>query len=112
MLEISNKMSTIKSDILVLGAGVAGLTTAIKLAKALPERKIIVATKANKEESNTKYAQGGIAAVWDEDDTFESHIQDTLKAGDFENNEEVVKIVVENAPERLNELIKWEPILI
>ena len=100
-------MSIIKSDILILGAGVAGLTTAIKIAKALPERKIIVATKANKEESNTKYAQGGIAAVWDEEDTFESHIQDTLKAGDFENDEEVVKIVVENAPERLNELIQW-----
>lgn len=89
-------MSIIKSDILILGSGVAGLTTAIKLAKALPERKIIVATKANKEESNTKYAQGGIAAVWDAADTFESHIQDTLKAGDFENDKEVVKIVVEN----------------
>ncbi len=100
-------MSVIQSDILILGSGVAGLSTAIKLAKALPNKSIIVATKNNKEESNTKYAQGGIAAVWNEDDSFESHIQDTLKAGDYENDLEVVKMVVENAPERLNELIQW-----
>lgn len=100
-------MAIIQSDILILGSGVAGLSTAIKLAKALPNKKIIVATKSNKEESNTKYAQGGIAAVWDANDTFESHIQDTLKAGDYENDEDVVRMVVENAPNRLNELISW-----
>lgn len=100
-------MSIIKTDILILGSGVAGLSTAIKLAKALPDKKIIVATKDKKEESNTKYAQGGIAAVWDEEDTFESHIEDTLKAGDYENDLETVKLVVENAPVRLHELIQW-----
>ena len=100
-------MSIIQSDILILGSGVAGLSTAIKLAKALPNKKIIVATKNNKEESNTKYAQGGIAAVWDEKDSFESHIQDTLRAGDYLNDIEVVKMVVENAPIRLKELIEW-----
>lgn len=100
-------MSIIKTDILILGSGVAGLSTAIKLAKALPSKKIIVATKSLKEESNTKYAQGGIAAVWDKEDSFASHIEDTLKAGDFENEETIVKLVVENAPERLNELIQW-----
>lgn len=100
-------MAIIPSDILILGSGVAGLSTAIKLARELPEKKIIVATKSRKEESNTKYAQGGIAAVWDKDDSFESHIQDTLKAGDYENDVEVVKMVVENAPARLNELIAW-----
>src|SRR5574343_1294707 len=99
-------MSIIQSDILILGSGVAGLSTAIKLAKALPNKKIIVATKNNKEESNTKYAQGGIAAVWDEKDSFESHIQDTLRAGDYLNDIEVVKMVVENAPIRLKELIE------
>lgn len=98
---------TIHSDILILGSGVAGLSTAIKLAKAMPHKKIIVATKDNKEESNTKYAQGGIAVVWDKLDSFESHIADTLRAGDHENNESVVKMVIENAPERIQELISW-----
>lgn len=97
----------IHADILILGSGAAGLTTAIKLAKALPDNKIIVATKARKEESNTKYAQGGVAVVWDPVDTFESHIKDTLQAGDFENDEAVVKMVIEDAPGRLQELINW-----
>ena len=98
---------TVHSDILILGSGVAGLSTAIKLAKAMPDKKIIVATKDNKEESNTKYAQGGIAVVWNKLDSFESHIADTLRAGDYENNEEVVRMVIENAPERIRELISW-----
>jgi len=100
-------MSIIQSDILILGSGVAGLSTAIKLAKALPNKKIIVATKDRKEESNTKYAQGGIAVVWDKLDSFESHIADTIRAGDNENDETVVRMVVENAPKRLTELINW-----
>ena len=93
---------TINSDILILGSGVAGLTTAIMLAKALPNKKIIVATKDKKEESNTKYAQGGIAVVWDKLDSFESHIADTMRAGDYENQEDVVRMVVENAPQLIN----------
>lgn len=100
-------MSTIHSDILILGSGVAGLSTAIKLAKALPDKQIIVATKDRKEESNTKYAQGGIAVVWDKLDSFESHIADTIRAGDNENNPDIVRMVVENAPKRLEELIGW-----
>ncbi len=95
------------ADILILGSGVAGLSTAIKLAKALPEKKIIVATKDTKDESNTRYAQGGIAVVWDKLDSFESHIADTLRAGDYENDKEVVRMVIENAPERIRELISW-----
>lgn len=98
---------TIHTDILILGSGVAGLSTAIKLAKAMPDKKISVATKDNKEESNTKYAQGGIAVVWDKLDSFESHIADTLRAGDHENNEAVVRMVIENAPKRIQELISW-----
>lgn len=95
------------SDFLILGSGVAGLTTAIKLAKHYPDKKIIVATKDRKEESNTRYAQGGIAVVWDKLDSFDSHIKDTMRAGDYENEESVVKMVVEDAPERLQELISW-----
>ena len=95
-------MSIIQSDILILGSGVAGLSTAIKLAKALPNKKIIVATKNNKEESNTKYAQGGIAAVWDEKDSFESHIQDTLRAGDYLND---IEILLQPGREKINKIM-------
>ena len=72
-------MAVFRSDILVLGSGVAGLTVAIKTARALPGKKVIVATKAEESESNTKYAQGGIAAVWDQLDSFENHIDDTMR---------------------------------
>ena len=100
-------MSVFKADILVLGSGVAGLSIAIKSATALPQKKIIVATKADESESNTKYAQGGIAAVWDELDSFQDHIDDTMVAGDHLNNEEVVKMVVEEAPACMKQLIDW-----
>lgn len=100
-------MSKFKGDILVLGSGVAGLSIAIKSATALPDKKIIVATKANESESNTKYAQGGIAAVWDELDSFQDHIDDTMVAGDHLNNKAVVKMVVEEAPESMRQLIEW-----
>jgi len=100
-------MSVFKADILVLGSGVAGLSIAIKSATALPQKKIIVATKANESESNTKYAQGGIAAVWDKLDSFQNHIDDTMVAGDQLNNQAVVKMVVEQAPDCMKRLIDW-----
>jgi len=100
-------MSVFRSDILVLGSGVAGLTVAIKAAKALPDKQVIVATKAEESESNTKYAQGGIAAVWDQLDSFENHIQDTMVAGDQLSDRGVVKMVVEKAPECMRQLINW-----
>lgn len=100
-------MSIFKGDILVLGSGVAGLSIAIKSAAALPHKKVIVATKANESESNTKYAQGGIAAVWDKLDSFQDHIDDTMVAGDYLNTQAVVKMVVEEAPESMKQLIEW-----
>ena len=100
-------MSIFKADILVLGSGVAGLSIAIKTATALPEKKILVATKAHESESNTKYAQGGIAAVWDDLDSFEDHIKDTLIAGDYLSDHHIVKMVVEEAPECMRQLINW-----
>lgn len=100
-------MSILQSDILILGSGVAGLTVAIKLAKTLPHKKVFVVTKAEESESNTKYAQGGVAAVWDKLDSFQNHIDDTMVAGDFENDLEVVKMVVENAPKCMEQLILW-----
>lgn len=100
-------MSIFKTDILVLGSGVAGLSIAIKTAAALPEKTILVATKAHESESNTKYAQGGIAAVWDKLDSFEDHIKDTMVAGDYMSKPEVVKMVIEEAPDCMKQLISW-----
>ena len=98
----------IKSDVLVLGAGIGGLTFALKIAQSRPDLKITVLTKTNEEESNTRYAQGGVAAVWNlETDSYEKHIQDTLIAGDGLCNEEIVKIVVTEGPDRVREIIDW-----
>ena len=92
------------SDFLVLGSGIAGLTYALKVAQ---HGKVVIITKENPEESNTKYAQGGIAAVWNEGDNFEKHIKDTLECGGGLCNEKVVEIVVRESTERINELIEW-----
>ncbi|MGY6649970.1 L-aspartate oxidase [Wenyingzhuangia sp. IMCC45574] len=98
----------IQTDFLVIGSGIAGLSYALKVADNHKDASVILVTKAEKEESNTKYAQGGIATVVDTDaDSFEQHVQDTLIAGDGLCDEEVVRMVVEEAPERLNELIEW-----
>ncbi len=98
----------IKSDILVLGAGIAGLTFALKIAKRRPDLKVTVLTKTHDGESNTRYAQGGVAAVWNtETDSFEKHIQDTLIAGDGLCDEKIVEIVVTEGPERVQEIIDW-----
>ncbi len=100
-------MSVFKADTLILGSGVAGLTIAIKTARALPNKKVFVITKADESESNTKYAQGGIAAVWDKLDSFDDHINDTLIAGDYLSDPDIVKMVIENAPKCMKELIEW-----
>ena len=96
-----------KTDILIVGSGIAGLTCAIKIARSRPDLTVSIITKSIKEESNTRYAQGGIAAVWDEGDTLEKHIADTLDAGDGLCKEDVVRMIVEEGPERVRELISW-----
>ncbi len=100
-------MSIFNIDTLILGSGVAGLTIAIKAAKALPDKKIFVVTKAEASESNTKYAQGGIASVWNKLDSFKDHINDTMIAGDHLNDPEIVKTVIEEAPKCMRQLINW-----
>jgi len=73
----------IQTDFLVVGSGIAGLTYALKMAQRYPGKKVTVITKTRTDETNTKYAQGGIAGVWDnEKDSFDKHIEDTLIAGD------------------------------
>lgn len=97
-----------QTDFLVIGSGIAGLTYALKVAKKFPDKKIIIITKTNADETNTKYAQGGIAGVWDAaNDSFEKHIEDTLIAGDGLCNKTIVEIVVKEGPERIKEIIDY-----
>ena len=98
----------LKTDILVIGSGIAGLTYALKCAMQYPDRKITIITKANDDETNTKYAQGGIAVVTDFlQDSYDKHIQDTLVAGDGLCDKEIVDIVIRESTERVNEIIAW-----
>ena len=93
-----------KVDFLVIGSGIAGLTYALKVAQ---HGKVIVVTKTKEEESNTHYAQGGIAAVMYTPDTYQKHIQDTLTAGAGLCNENIVKITISESTKRIEELIDW-----
>jgi len=90
-------------DFLVIGSGVAGLTFALKVAEF---GCVAVITKEGVMDSNTSLAQGGIASVFDELDSFDLHIQDTLASGDGLCNREVVEKVVKNGPDRIRDLIQ------
>ncbi len=93
-----------KYDFLVVGSGLAGLSYALKVAK---HGSVVVVSKSEISETNTKYAQGGIAAVIDRVDSYNKHVEDTLVAGDSLCNRHVVEQVVAEAPERIQELIDW-----
>ncbi|RZL07964.1 MAG: L-aspartate oxidase [Pedobacter sp.] len=93
-----------KVDFLVIGSGIAGLSFALKAARY---GKVLIVTKSNEDESNTKYAQGGVAVVVDKDDSFEKHIDDTLIAGDGLCDKEIVEIVVKEGPQRIQEIIDY-----
>ncbi|MCE5194809.1 MAG: L-aspartate oxidase [Nitrospiraceae bacterium] len=91
-------------DHLIIGSGVAGLRAAIELASY---GNVLIVTKDMPTESSTEYAQGGIAVALSDEDEVGIHFEDTLKAGDGLCNEDAVKILVEEGPERINELISW-----
>src|SRR3546814_18130155 len=91
-------------DFLVIGSGIAGLSFALKAAS---HGKVMIITKSNEDESNTKYAQGGVAVVVDKSDSFEKHIADTLIAGDGLCDEKVVENVVREGPRRIQEIIDY-----
>ncbi len=96
-------MNNIKTDILVIGSGIAGLFFALK---ASSFAKVMIVTKKQRAESNTNYAQGGIAAVLDTvNDSYQAHIEDTLTAGNGLCNREIVEKVVKAGPARINELV-------
>jgi L-aspartate oxidase len=97
-----------QTDFLVIGSGIAGLTYALKVAQDCPDKKVMVLTKTQSDETNTKYAQGGIAGVMDFDkDSFSKHIDDTLIAGDGLCNRHTVEIVVKEGVDRIKEIIAW-----
>ena len=89
-------------DFLIIGSGIAGLTFALRTAD---HGSVAIITKEGVMDSNTSVAQGGIASVFDELDTFDLHIQDTLDSGDGLCNPDVVELVVKNAPERIQDLM-------
>ena len=90
-------------DYLVLGSGLAGLSFALKVA---PLGRVAIVTKKDRAESNTNYAQGGIASVTSKEDSFESHVRDTLTAGAGLCKKDVVRTIVEDGPARIAELIE------
>ncbi|MBI5599011.1 MAG: L-aspartate oxidase [Deltaproteobacteria bacterium] len=92
----------IKTDFLVIGSGIAGLTFALRAAAS---GTVAIATKRERRESATFYAQGGIASVLSKEDTFESHIKDTIEVGAGLSRPDVVEMVVKDGPERIRELM-------
>src|SRR5271170_4669069 len=90
-------------DFLVLGSGIAGLSFALKVA---PGSRVAIVTKKSRAESNTNYAQGGIAAVTSREDSFAIHVRDTLLSGAGLCHEAVVHTIVEEGPARIAELIE------
>ncbi len=100
----SKDLPSVKTDILIIGSGVAGLSAAIQAAKY---GKVTIITKDKLSENNTQKAQGGIAVALSENDSSEKHIEDTLRVGCGLCNEKTVRIVVEEGPVRIKELIQW-----
>src|SRR5262249_8893337 len=94
----------LSTDVLVIGGGIAGLRADLEVPPGLD---VLVVTKDKIQQSNSSYAQGGIAGVMSPEDRFENHIEDTLTAGAGLCDRDVVEIVVREAPNQINDLIKW-----
>lgn len=92
-------------DILVVGSGIAGLSFALKAAAR--GHSVAILTKKNKADSNTNFAQGGIAVVTAQTDDFDKHVRDTLVAGDGLCDETVVREIIRDGPDRVRELVDW-----
>ncbi|MEJ5251236.1 MAG: L-aspartate oxidase [Chthonomonadetes bacterium] len=96
-------MSVHRTDFVVIGSGIAGLTFALRVAE---QAEVVVITKKERSESNTNYAQGGIAGVMSPEDTFELHMQDTLNAGAGLCHEDAVRVLVQEGPRQIRRLIE------
>src|SRR5580765_281443 len=92
------------TDILVIGAGIAGLRAALEVP---PNLDVLVVTKDAIQQSNSAYAQGGIAGVLSPEDRFENHIEDTIQAGAGLCDRSIVEQVVRDAPEQIADLVRW-----
>src|SRR5437660_11013611 len=92
------------TDVLVIGAGIAGLRAALEVSSDL---RVLVVTKDSIQQSNSAYAQGGIAGVLSPEDRFENHIEDTLAAGAGLCRREIVEMVVREAPQQIADLVHW-----
>src|SRR5919109_598348 len=92
------------TDVLVIGAGIAGLRAALEVP---PDLRVLVVTKDSVGQSNSSYAQGGIAGVLSPEDRFENHIEDTLTAGGGLCQRDIVEMVVREAPAQIGDLIAW-----
>lgn len=105
-IETSIKINCMRHqvDFLVIGSGIAGLSFALKVA---PYGKVCILTKGDASEGSTKYAQGGIAAVMYDTDSFDKHIADTLVAGDGICDRNVVEMTIREAPQRIEELVRY-----
>jgi len=100
----SRRLPHVFTDVLVIGGGAAGLRAAIEAAQ---HGQVILITKGAALESNTYYAQGGLAAVMDREDSLDSHIADTLATAGGMGNEEVIRLVIEAAPEHIRQMQEW-----
>jgi L-aspartate oxidase len=96
--------STLQADFLVIGSGVAGLRAAVELS---PKGRVLVLTKGHPLQSSSIHAQGGVAVAISEEDDVSIHLTDTLKAGHGLCRKEAVRVLVEEGPDRIQELIKW-----
>src|SRR5271156_5205573 len=92
------------ADLLVIGAGIAGLRAAFEAPR---QQRIVVVTKDKIQQSNSTYAQGGIAGVLSPEDRFENHIEDTLTAGAGLCERDIVEMVVREAPQQINDLVRY-----
>ena len=96
-----------KYDFLIIGAGIAGMSYALKIAKAHKGRVCMIC-KTTLDEANTSFAQGGVASVTNlAVDDFDKHIKDTMIAGDYISDRKAVEQVVRNAPAQIQELVEW-----
>jgi L-aspartate oxidase len=98
-------------DIVIVGSGIAGLSTLFYLSETqeflLDQFRICVITKGSLDQTNTNWAQGGIAAVHAVEDHIEKHIEDTMMAGGHKNNRSIVEKVIQSAPDLIQDLINW-----
>ena len=93
-----------KTDFIVIGSGIAGLSYALKVADF---GDVVIITKKGDSESSTNYAQGGIASALGTDDSMEKHVADTLATGDGLCHEDMVKIIIKEGPEVIKQLVDW-----